>query len=883
MALSTGTRLGQYEILAPIGAGGMGEVYRAQDTKLGRDVAIKILSESFAQQPDHLARLRREAQVLAALNHPNIAAIYELNESGERCLLALELVPGPTLADRLAHGPLPLQEALEILRQVAEALAAAHDKDIIHRDLKPANIKITPEGRVKLLDFGLAKVMAASAALDSTSLPTATQMTVSGTLLGTLPYMSPEQARGLPVDHRADIWAFGCVLYEALTGKQLFSGKTSSDILAAILRDTPKLDSLPPDTPAGVRQLLERCLRHDLNRRLQSIGDARIEIEDTIAGATVAPPAPAKSKRLPIAWIIAAVLIGVAAWIAGSARRPPRPSREVLFQRITDLVGAEESPAISPDGKTVAFVALSGKHRQIWLRLLTGGTPLQITHDDTDHLEPRWAPDSGSLLYFSPSSQPGEQGALWEISALGGAPRRIASAISGGDISHDGRRIALLHIRDGKAELATVARDGSGPQTVTALVGLRSHDQPRWSPNDRWIAYHRGLSDVFDEAVLLVSASGGEARQIQHGESYRGMSWLPDGSSLVCASSAGSTVRYPPIYNLRTLPLNGAAGRQLTFGDVSYTEPDIHSAGKLAASRTRIQSNIWKFPVTGTPAENVRAGIQITRQTGQAQTPSLSPDGGEIVYLSDNGGHGNLWVAKVDGSGMRQITFERDPAVPYGLPVWSPVGDEITVIITRDGGSGQWLVRRDGSGFRQLVSRGSAAFWSHDGAWLYYGVQRHGDPCIEKVPVSGGGAATVRCRSAGNVGGVTADGTLYFVHQLKDSSSTWDYQICKARPENGPCEALGRVAGSRVPVDPALLQPVLSPDGRWLAMPLLDEGTANLWALPADGGAMRPLTDFAARPVLIARRVAWSQDSKWIYAAVAESDADIVLLDGMLQ
>jgi Tol biopolymer transport system component len=861
----------------------MGEVYRARDTKLGRDVAIKILPEAFARHPDRLARLRREAQVLAVLNHPNIATIYELNECADYCLLALELVPGPTLANRLTQGPLFLREALEILRQIAEALEAAHDKGIIHRDLKPANIKVTPEGRVKLLDFGLAKTMTPSSGLAPTNVPTATQMTEAGALLGTLGYMSPEQVRGQPVDNRADIWGFGCVLYETLAGQRLFSGKTASDTLAAILRDTPKLDRLPQDTPAGLRLLLERCVRPDLNRRLQDIGDARIEIEDALAGVTSAPRPRAKLKLLPITWMVTAVVIAAAGWVGGWARRATAPARDVHFQRITDFIGAEESPAISPDGKTVAFVALAGGRRQIWLRLLMGGSPLQITHDDNDHLEPRWAPDSSSLLYFSPSTRPGEQGALWEISALGGAPRRIVSAISGGDISHDGRRIAILHIRNGKTELATVARDGSGPQTLTDLVGFRSYDHPRWSPNDQWIAYHRGISDMFDEGLMLVSASGGDARQIQHGDSYKGMCWLADGSGLVYASSAGSTVRYPPIYNLRTLSVNGAAGKQLTFGDVSYSAPDVHSSGKLVASRLRIQSDIWKFSVTGTPAGNVRAGTRISRQTGQVQTPSLSSDGKEIVYLSDTGGHGNLWVIKVDGSGVRQITFERDPAVKYGLPVWSPVDDEIAVIITRESGTGQWLVRRDGSGLRQLVDRGSGAYWSHDGAWLYYGVQRNGDYRIEKVPVNGGEVVTVRSRSAGNPCGVTADGTLYFLRQLKDSSSIGDYEVCKARPETGPCEALGRVAGSRVPVDPAFLQPVLSPDGRWLAMPLLDEGTANLWALPTDGGAMRPLTDFAARPVLITRRVAWSQDSKWIYAAVAESDADIVLLDGMLQ
>src|SRR5712664_4015382 len=291
MAILPGRRLGPYEILTAIGAGGMGEVYRAHDTKLGRDVAIKVLPEAFAHDPERLSRFQREAKMLASLNHPNIATIHGLEQSGGTSYLVMELVSGETLADRVKAGPLGIEEALKIAVQIAEALEAAHEKSIIHRDLKPANVKVTPEGKVKVLDFGLAKAFAGDAANDdpSNSPTLSAAATMRGVILGTAAYMSPEQARGKSVDKRTDIWAFGCVLYELLTGRQAFHGEDITEILAAVLKEEPDWQTLPAATPMKIRDLMRRCLQKDVNRRARDAGDVRIEIEEAVAAPTAAP------------------------------------------------------------------------------------------------------------------------------------------------------------------------------------------------------------------------------------------------------------------------------------------------------------------------------------------------------------------------------------------------------------------------------------------------------------------------------------------------------------------------------------------------------------------------------------------------------------------
>ncbi len=385
MPLAAGTLLGSYEILAPLGEGGMGEVYRARDTKLGREVALKLVRSTLAGDPEYMLRFQREARLLAALNHPNIAAIYGLEEAGTVHALVMELVNGQTLAERLAAGPMPLDEALSVAKEIACALEAAHEKGIIHRDLKPANVKITPEGVVKVLDFGLAKAMEKPAASNDPSLsPTLTKdATEFGSTMGTPAYMSPEQARGKPLDKRTDVWSFGCVLYKALSGRAAFSGETSSDTMVAVLRADLDWDALPASTPVQIRRLLQRCLRKDVQRRLRDIGDARLEIEEALADLSAAP-AVAATTSLPkrsISWSLVgllAILAGLIGWWLSNTLRKAPPSQVVGVRRLTDFSGLEEFPALSPDGKSVAFTADLGGTRQIWVRLLSGGAPLQI-------------------------------------------------------------------------------------------------------------------------------------------------------------------------------------------------------------------------------------------------------------------------------------------------------------------------------------------------------------------------------------------------------------------------------------------------------------------------------------------------------------------------
>ena len=561
---------------------------------------------------------------------------------------------------------------------------------------------------------------------------------------------------------------------------------------------------------------------------------------------------------------------GAREWLRG------RTAKTVQVQRITDFVGVKESPAISPDGKTVAFVAPVNGRKQIWIRLLAGGPPLQLTRDDTDHEHLRWAPDSSSLIYFTPSPSKDGPGTICELSALGGVARKVASAVSGGDVSHDGKRIATFQLRGSDVALVTVSRDGRVLREIKRFSDLYGYTTPRWSPDDRWIAYVRGWGDVFDVVIQVIAAEGGEPRDVAHGEMLRGFSWLPDGSRLVYSSSAGSTILYPPIFNLRVVGRIGGDDRQLTFGEVSYVEPDV-VAGRLAASRVRIQSDIWSFPVSGSPQQNTKDALRITLQTGQAQTPSVSPDGTEFVYLSDSGGHGNLWVASTDGSKSRQITFEHDPAVAIGVPIWSPRGDHIVFIVTQHGRTGEWVVSPDGRDLRQLVPAGSGASWSTDGKWLYYQRER----CIEKTLVNGGPAVQVRCQDSPAPESFSPDGaTLYYVNAVENASG--GIEIWKAKPENGPSELLARIPGSRLPFDGWVWQQTLSPDGNWLAAPVLDRGTTNLWLMSVHGGPMRQITEFGQRSVIIVRRVSWSPDGKYIYAAVADIDADVVLFDGLL-
>ena len=404
-------------------------------------------------------------------------------------------------------------------------------------------------------------------------------MTGVGAILGTPGYMSPEQARGTVVDKRSDIWAFGCVLYEMLSGRSTFAGNTVADMFASTLERQPEWNRLPGTIPNGIRRLLRRCLEKDVRRRLRDIGDARLEIEEALAGISDSEPSPG---------LVAAL------------------GRDVEFQRLTDLTGRKECPAMSPDGKMVAFVAIVGGTRQIWIRLLAGGAALQVTRDAIDHEQPRWAPDSSTLIYYTRPSTASDEGALWEVGALGGPPRRLVSAIGGGDISHDGRWIAVFQSVGQHVELVVAARDGSGKKCVLSLPPEYLYLSPRWSPDDRFIAFERDSSNGFDMHLEIVSVARDERWEVARCDWLKGFSWLPDGSGLVYSSSRGSSVLYPPTFNLRTVAADGRRDCQLTFGDVSYMEPDISHSSQLVANRTRSQSDIWRFPIAGSPTENMQ-------------------------------------------------------------------------------------------------------------------------------------------------------------------------------------------------------------------------------------------------------------------------------------
>ena len=379
MPLTSGSRLGSYEITAAIGAGGMGEVYRARDSKLGREVAVKVLPEEFARDVDRMARFQREAKLLASLNHPNIATIHGLEDSNGTHALVMELAQGVTLADRIKSGPIPVEEALPIARQICDALEYAHEHGIIHRDLKPANVKIAPDDTVKILDFGLAKALEADGASpDIVNSPTLSHMaTQAGMLLGTAAYMSPEQVKAKPVDRRADIWALGCVLYEMLTGKVAFHGETTSEILAAVLKNEPDWSLLPAETPMRVRVLLQRCLQKDPRQRLRDIGDASISLDEIVAGATDAQAAPVTPYAAPRwkLWLASAIAVALAAVSASLAflyfRSTPAPSAQITRFDIAlpEGTASRGGLALSPDGTKLAFLATgSGGQIRLWVR-----------------------------------------------------------------------------------------------------------------------------------------------------------------------------------------------------------------------------------------------------------------------------------------------------------------------------------------------------------------------------------------------------------------------------------------------------------------------------------------------------------------------------------
>jgi serine/threonine-protein kinase len=723
--LSSGTRLGTYEVTSHIGSGGMGDVYQAHDTKLDRDVAIKVLPEKFARDPERLARFQREAKLLAALNHPNIATIHGLEQSGDTHYLVMELVPGETLAQRIKRdGPVPLEEALTIAKQIAEALEAAHEKPIIHRDLKPANVKVTPEGRVKVLDFGLAKAYAAEPAPeDIGNSPTLSMAaTAHGVILGTAAYMSPEQARGKTVTKASDIWAFGCVLYELLTAQQLFQGEDIGDILATVVKTEPDWSRLPESTPPAIQTLLRRCLRKDPRQRLQDATGIRIEIEETMATPTAAStPAglvtvPTKSRWLSrqalalsaAMLLLGLVLAGIAAW--NLKPDPPRPvTRTVITLPQGDQLAAQGLPALalSPDGTQLAYVAIRNGVQQMYLRQLDSlqARPLLGTEGAGN---PFFSPDGQWLGFLTPTR-------LAKISVNGGAAVTLGNvALSRGASWSDNGTIAFSANTGGPLQLVSDA--GGAPQPLTQLdKGEPTHRWPEFLPGGNAFLFSSGVGTNL-QIVVQSLASGQRHNLVPEGVSPR---YLPSGHLLYV--QGGNLMAAP--FDAKRLQLTGAAVPVVEgimqaplSGAFQYAVSSTGSLVYVSGGSQAAQRLVW---VT-------RNGVEqpLPAPPRSYLNPRISPDGRRIVVtISDQGSQ--VWLYDLSRETLTRLTFEGDA---NARPIWTPDGKRIAFDSIKEGPTNLFWQLADGSGgLERLTNSENANYtmsWSGDGQLLAFGELR---------------------------------------------------------------------------------------------------------------------------------------------------------------
>ena len=805
----SGSRLGPYEILSPLGAGGMGEVYRARDTKLGRDVALKILPESFTHDPERVARFQREAQVLASLNHPHIGGIYGLEEANGVRALVLELVEGPTLADRIAQSPIPLDEALPIARQIAEALEAAHEQGIIHRDLKPANIKVRPDGAVKVLDFGLAKALDPVTGIRDGSpyakqgdpspfwsqSPTMTSpaMTGMGVILGTAAYMSPEQAKGKGVDKRADIWAFGCVLYEMLTGTRAFAGEDVSDTLAFIITKEPDWTALPPNTPGPIRRLLHRCMEKDRKERIPDISVARFEIKEalttpsleTVTATAVRPSSRwRRAAAVALAVLAGSALTGTAVWLLAR----PVPPRVTRF----DIVPLQTAPfaatpaganvAISSNGAQVVYHVRRGSAIELELRRLDrlDSQPIPGTEGAT---QPVFSPDGSSLAFIKDRklqklrldakgsvtvceaistvegaswvrddtivfAQTGPEGGLFRVPAAGGKPARVAAPDA-----KSGEQYAWPDVLpDGKAVLFTIRPVGASiDRARVAVRSLETGEQkvlidggsyPQYVPTGHLLYVQAGtlMGIRFDSSRLEIIGSPVpvQAGVVTKGTGVANYAVARDGS-LVYA--AGSAVPYVSrfVWKGRDGKLIGtAAGDQLEYPRYPRISPN---GRRLAATvGPSNEGNIWIYDLTGASQP-----LKLTFKAHNVQA-TWTPDGSRVVFGSNRDGQRNLFWVPADASVLEpeRLATSDNSQGPWA---WSPDGQWLLFAETSpQSGSDIWLLPTTGEKkprpWLQTSFDEAEPSFSTDGRWVAYVSDQTGRPEVWVRPFPGPGSPT---------------------------------------------------------------------------------------------------------------------------------------------
>jgi eukaryotic-like serine/threonine-protein kinase len=800
-----GQRLGSFTIQSLLGAGGMGEVYRARDSRLDREVAIKILPAVWLADPDRRTRFEREARLLAALNHPNVGAIYGVEDVDGGRALVLELVEGPTLAERLERGPLPFKETLTIAAQIADALDAAHQSGIVHRDLKPANIKIRNDGRVKVLDFGLAKIARDESTPDVSVAATATFATRHGAVLGTAAYMSPEQARGMPVDKRTDIWAFGCILYEMLTGRPAFARATFSDTIAATLEHEPDWQSLPVTTPAAIRRLVKRCLEKDVARRLRDIGDVALDLNDTRSDDGIAGSPGVTRSSLP--WFAAAAIATVAASVAGGAvwmfeRTPPAPvqvTRLAVSLPAGDTLGNTQIPsiALAPDGRTMAYAASrGGRSPQLFVRRLDA--PEATLLPGTDGARgPFFSPNGQWIGFFA-------QGKLKKVLAAGGGLQSLADAAVGLGGSWSGDD-TIYFAPFNTSSIWKVSANGGTPQEFTRVDKSRDEVSHRWP------------QVLADRKTLLFTVWTGPGWDEKHLE--------------IQVGEGGAHRRLVP---------GASTGRYISTGHLLYSKADNLIVAPF---------DLASLSVTGPPVtlvERARDGV------GEGAQYSVS-DSGTLAYVQAQAGvfeRRLVWVSR-DGT----VTAIAAPPNAYTDPAISPDGRSVALSVQ---GTTQtlWVYDLVRSSLTTLPEPGSlqSPLWTPDGRRLAYRATRAGYRNLFWRPADGSGQEERLTTSAGlhTPSSFSRDGRiLLFTDIAADTGNDiWVMDI----------DARQRSARAVLKTRSGEFSPKISPDGKWLAYSSDESGRLEIYVsqFPAPGGKITISTDGGAEP-------RWSRDGRELF------------------
>ena len=794
MSLSSGHKLAHYEIIEPIGKGGMGEVYRARDGKLGRDVAIKVLPDEFARNEERLARFKREAKVLASLNHPNIAAIYGLEQSGTTHYLVLELVPGETLAERIARGPIPWEEALEIVTKIAEALEEAHEHGIVHRDLKPANVMLTPDGKVKVLDFGLAKAFAGDDASEALSQsPTISRhQTAAGVILGTAAYMSPEQARGGSVDKRSDIWSFGVVLFEMLTGKKLFDGATISDTLASILKEDPDWELLPPETPRTLRELQRRCLEKDPRERLRDIGEARI----AIAAGTWEPevsssPTPAGSGwRTVLPWGVVALLLLVLGivWRGGERASDKRVAHVSIALpgegRLWEMGGA--GIAISPDGNLLAFPVGRANATQLYLRYLDreDASPIPGTVGAS---APFFSPDGKWLGFFQRQS-------LMKVAVEGGTPIELAESGDAGGTWAPNETI--IYTPDWNEGIWRISAAGGTPERLTepdASAGEMGHWYPDVLPDGKHVLVTVYRTPIARAHIDILSLETGELRVLVEGGIYG--RYASSGHIVYAGKDAVMAVPFD-------------ASRLEITGLPLPVESDVYTSigGDASFAFSDEGTFVYARPHTVSPDRQLvwvdREGnvSPLTSTVRRYSHPRLSPDGQTIAVTIFDKGASSIWFHELERDTQTRLSFGEVDI----HPVWTP---DSRRVLYASGKDGPWQI-----------------FWrAVDGTSPEEPVL---EDRVDKIPYA-----------------VTPDGVTLVYSRIQESGTGRDVWLLPLASDENPSPVLESANRE--------LNAVISPDGKWLAYQSDESGRAEIYvqAFPSAERRRQISTAGGAKPL----------------------------------